>query len=79
MERCHGGGAQLHHEECCLGDCAYTRGEVNCDFQVALQVKHATDGHVEKYKAKFVAHGFSQREGVDYEETFAPVAIYSSI
>jgi hypothetical protein len=35
------------------------------------KVKHATDGSVEKYKARFVARGFSQKEGVDYEETFA--------
>jgi hypothetical protein len=43
------------------------------------KVKHATYGNVEKYKARFVAHGFFQKEGVDYEETFAPVARYSSI
>ena len=40
---------------------------------------HAADGSVEKYKAHFVAKGFSQKEGIDYEETFAPVARYSSI
>ena len=34
---------------------------------------------MEKYKARFVAKGFAQKEGVDYEETFAPVARYSSI
>eukprot|EP00253_Pinus_taeda_P030525 PITA_30525 len=37
------------------------------------------DGSVEKYKARFVAGGFSQIEGIDYEETFALVARYSSI
>ena len=43
------------------------------------KLKHAADGSVEKYKARFVAWGFSQVEGVDYDETFAPVARYSSI
>ena len=32
-----------------------------------------------KYKARFVARGFSQKEGIDYEETFAPIARYTSI
>ena len=32
-----------------------------------------------KYKARFIARGFSQIEGIDYEEIFAPVARYSSI
>jgi hypothetical protein len=36
-------------------------------------------GSIEKYKERFVAHGFSQKEGIDYEETFAPVARYTSI
>ena len=43
------------------------------------KVKHVTDGSVEKYKARFVARGFSQVEGVDYDETFAPVGCYTSI
>ena len=43
------------------------------------KVKHAVDESVEKYKACFVAKGFSQKEGIDYEETFVPVARYSSI
>ena len=41
--------------------------------------KHAADGSIEKYKAKFVTRGFSQKEGIEYEETFAPVARYISI
>jgi hypothetical protein len=43
------------------------------------KVKHAANGNVEKHKARFVTRRFSQREGVDYEETSAPVARYSSI
>jgi hypothetical protein len=43
------------------------------------KVKHATDGSMEKYKARFVARGFSHKEGEDYDETFALFARYTSI
>jgi hypothetical protein len=43
------------------------------------KVKQVADGSVEKYKAKFVAQGFSKIEGIDNDETFAPVTRYSSI
>ena len=43
------------------------------------KVKQAADGSFEYYKPRFVALGFSQIEGIDYEETFAPVARHSSI
>ena len=36
-------------------------------------IKHATDGSNEKYKAIFVDRGFCQKEGINYEETFALV------
>jgi len=35
---------------------------------------HAVDGRIEKYQARFVTRGFSQKEGVDYEKIFAPSA-----
>jgi hypothetical protein len=43
------------------------------------KIKHAVYGSIKKYKARFVARGFSQIEGVDYDETFALVARYTSI
>ena len=32
------------------------------------KIKHAADGSIEKYKVRFVACGFSQKEGIYYEE-----------
>jgi hypothetical protein len=40
---------------------------------------HTTDESIKKHKAIFVARGFSQVEGIDYEETFAHVPRYTSI
>ena len=43
------------------------------------KIKHVGDGSIDKYKARFVACGFSQKEGIDYDETFSPVFRYTSI
>ena len=43
------------------------------------EAPHGVDGIIEKYKAVFVARGFSQKEGVNYDEAFAHVARYTSI
>ena len=42
-------------------------------------MKPVADKSIEKYKAIFVAKGYSRVEDIDYEETFSHIARYSSI
>ena len=43
------------------------------------KIKTHSDGSIEHYKARLVAKCFTQEYGIDYEETFAPVARISSV
>jgi hypothetical protein len=54
-------------------------GKSVIDSRWLYKIKYAADGSIEKYKARFVARGFSLKEGVDDDETFASVARYISI
>lgn len=40
--------------------------------------KTNSSGVVVKYKSRFVVRGFNQEQGVDFNETFAPTARFSS-
>ena len=50
---------------------------VGCKW--VFTTKYKADGTLEKYKARLVAKGFSQIYGMDYNETFAPVAKLNTI
>jgi hypothetical protein len=47
--------------------------------RIVLRNKYNANGTLERRKARLVAQGFSQRPGVHFKETFAPVARLSSI
>ena len=43
------------------------------------KIKRNSDGSINRYKARLVAQGYSQVQGVDYNEVFSPVARFSAI
>ncbi|GJY04599.1 ribonuclease H-like domain-containing protein [Tanacetum coccineum] len=37
------------------------------------KIKYKSSGDIDRYKARYVAKGYNQKEGVDFDETFSPV------
>uniref|UniRef100_A0A2N9IZP8 Integrase catalytic domain-containing protein n=1 Tax=Fagus sylvatica TaxID=28930 RepID=A0A2N9IZP8_FAGSY len=60
-----------------LVDLPAGKSAIGCKW--VYKIKTRSDGTVDRYKARLVAKGFTQEYGIDYEETFAPVARLSSV
>ena len=43
------------------------------------KTKQDADGNVQKHKERMVARGFTQQPGIDFNETFAPVALMDTV
>ncbi len=60
-----------------LSDLPPRKKPISCKW--VYKVKYHADGTLDKYIVKLVAQGFTQHEGIDYEETFALTAKMSTI
>ena len=60
-----------------LVECPNGMNVVGCKW--VFKIKHNANGEIEKYKARLVAKGYLQIQGVDYDETYVPVARLASL
>jgi hypothetical protein len=67
-------------EKNCIWELAnLPRGHSAITLKWVFKLKRDEAGAIVKHKARFVAHGFVQRESIDFNNTFTPVARMESV
>ena len=54
--------------------CRIPKGKKVVGCKWVFTIKYKSDGTIERYKGRLVAKGYTQTYGIDYSETFSPVA-----
>ena len=79
MEKNHEGGISFAPKEWHMGSSHSPPGIKLFKCKWVFKNKFDADGYPFKYKSMLVAKNFYQVQGIDYNETFAPVAKMDSI
>jgi hypothetical protein len=79
MDRSNEEGGELTREEQHMETDGPAPGKNLVGGKWVYTKKKRSDGTVERYKARWAAKGFTQKQDIDYNETFAPVVKYKSL